>query len=73
MIAQRCGIDVGEMLQRQREIVADLAAGVAADVTGAAGVAGVAADEDDVVTLWRRENSEAALRFLDHLLETTFA
>ena len=59
VVAQRCDIDVREMLHRQREIVADLAAAVGAD----------AVDGDvDVVVLWRRENSEAALRFLDHLL-----
>ena len=59
VIAERCGVDVGDMLRRQRSIVADLAAAVA-DATG---------DGDDVVTLWRRENSEAALRVLDHLLD----
>ena len=67
VVAQRCGVDVREMLDRQREIVADLAV-VVADAASD--------DEDDdadVVTLWRRENSEAALRFLDHLLATTFA
>ena len=56
VIAERCDVDVGEMLQRQRSIVADLAA-VLAD------------DGDDVVRLWRRETSEAALRVLDHLLQ----
>jgi DNA-binding PadR family transcriptional regulator len=56
VIAERCDVDVGQMLQRQRAIVADLAA-VLAD------------DGDDVVRLWRRETSEAALRVLDHLLQ----
>jgi PadR family transcriptional regulator AphA len=56
VIAQRCGIDVAEMLQRQREIVADLAVAVDPD------------DTTDVVVLWRRETSGAALRFLDKLL-----
>jgi PadR family transcriptional regulator AphA len=56
VIAERCGVDVEDLLHRQRSIVADLAA-VLAD------------DGDDVVTLWRRETSEAALRVLDHLLE----
>jgi len=60
VIAERCGVDVGDMLQRQRSIVADLA-GALAD------------DRDDVVTLWRRENSEAALRVLDHLLDHLLA
>jgi len=60
VIAERCGVDVGDMLHRQRSIVADLA-GALAD------------DRDDVVTLWRRENSEAALRVLDHLLDHLLA
>jgi DNA-binding PadR family transcriptional regulator len=56
VIAERCRVDVGDMLRRQRSIVADLAAAVADD-------------GDDAVTLWRRESSEAALRVLDHLLD----
>ena len=55
VIAERCGVDVGEMLQRQRAIVVDLAAAVAP------------ADDADVVLLWRRETATAALRFLDQL------
>ncbi len=61
VVAERCGIDVGEMLAHQRAIVADLASAVGPDTD----------DEDadaDVVALWRRENSAAALRFLDRLL-----
>jgi len=61
VIAERCGIDVDQMLVRQRAIVADLAAAVApADDADAAGVA-------DVVLLWRHETAAAALRFLDQL------
>ena len=46
------------MLQRQRMIVEELAT-----------VHGNGTDDaSDVVALWRRETSEAALRFLDHLL-----
>jgi len=56
VIAERCGIDIGEMLERQRAVVADLAVAVAP------------ADNADVVVLWRRETSSAALRFLDRLL-----
>jgi hypothetical protein len=44
------------MLQRQRAMVAGLAAAVAP------------ADDADVVLLWRRESATAALRFLDQLL-----
>jgi DNA-binding PadR family transcriptional regulator len=61
VIAQRCGVDVGDMLHRQRSAVAALAAALADDGDDAE-------DRDDVVTLWRRETSEAALRVLDHLL-----
>ena len=57
VIAQRCGVDVHDMLQRQRVIVADLAE-VASHAAG-----------DDVVARWRRETSVAALRFLDGLLD----
>jgi DNA-binding PadR family transcriptional regulator len=64
VIAERCGIDVDQMLVRQRAIVADLAAAVApADHADAADQAGVA----DVVLLWRHETATAALRFLDQL------
>ncbi len=60
VVADRCGVDVSDMLERQRTIVADLAAVVAPD-----------ADADaDVVALWRRETSDGALRFLDQLLST---
>ena len=60
VIAERCGIETTPMLQRQREIVA-----------GRASVMGERADkESDVVALWRHETSEAALRFLDHVLAT---
>ena len=62
VVAQRCGLDVGKMLERQRAIVADLAAAVAVatdDTTD---------DTTDVVVLWRRETCSAALRFLDQLL-----
>jgi hypothetical protein len=61
VIAQRCGVDVGDMLHQQRSAVAALAAALADDGDDAE-------DRDDVVTLWRRETSEAALRVLDHLL-----
>jgi DNA-binding PadR family transcriptional regulator len=58
VIADRCGIDVSAMLQRQRNVVAELAAVLADDGEHAG----------DVVLMWRRESSEAALRFLDHVL-----
>jgi len=58
VIAERCDIDVTPMLQRQRTIVAELAT-----------VLGEGTDDaSDVVALWRHETSEAALRFLDHLV-----
>jgi DNA-binding PadR family transcriptional regulator len=65
VIADRCGIDVTEMLHRQRDHVVALAAAHAEGAT-------ITADETrsgtvDVVALWRVEASEAALRFLDRL------
>lgn len=59
VIAERCGVDVSDMLERQRSMVADLAAAVGP------------ADDADVVALWRGESSAAALRFLDRLLAPT--
>lgn len=58
VIAERCDVDVTPMLVRQRAIVADLAAAIGEGADGPA----------DVVALWRRENSDAALRFLDQLI-----
>lgn len=58
VIADRCGIDVTAMLYRQREVVLELAATLVDDDEHAG----------DVVALWRRESSEAALRFLDQML-----
>lgn len=59
VLAEGCGIDVSAMLERQREQVEPMAAAFAAQVRDA--------DAVDVVTLWRRESSSAALRFLDQL------
>jgi hypothetical protein len=58
VIADRCGIDVTEMLHRQRDHVVALAA---------AHAEGATTGTVDVVALWRVEASEAALRFLDRL------
>jgi DNA-binding PadR family transcriptional regulator len=52
VLAAQCGIDVGVMLERQRAVVESISAALAGG-------------PDDVVTLWRRESSEAALRFVD--------
>jgi DNA-binding PadR family transcriptional regulator len=77
VIAERCDVDVGDMLHRQRSIVADLAVVLADNSDDLAAVvadngddlaAVVADDGGDVVTLWRRETAAAALRVLDHLL-----
>ena len=65
VIADRWGIDVTPMIQRQRAHVAALAAALA-DQTGADD-ADVSLHRVDVVTLWRSETSQAALRFLDRL------
>jgi len=53
VLAEQCGIDVGAMLDRQRDVITSISSALA-DGT-----------DDDVVTMWRRESSEAALRFLD--------
>ena len=58
VLAECCSIDISRMLERQRAGIADLADAIAVQV---------AADPADVVALWRRESSIAALRFLDHL------
>ena len=55
VIAEQCGIDVVPMLERQRERVAAIADALDAKSSDA---------EPDVVTLWRNESSEMALRFI---------
>ena len=55
VIAEQCGIDVLPMLQRQRERVAAIAGALDAQAADA---------EPDVVTLWRNESSDMALRFI---------
>ncbi len=59
VIAEICDLDISGMLDRQRVHVQQLAATLAGQV--------VAAPDQDVVTRWRSESSQAALRFLDHL------
>jgi DNA-binding PadR family transcriptional regulator len=54
VLAEQCGIAVDAMLERQREVIASISSGLADH-----------AADDDVVVLWRREASEAALRFVD--------
>jgi DNA-binding PadR family transcriptional regulator len=58
VIADLCAIDVRAMLQMQRARIVDMVAALEARV---------ALDPDDVVTLWRSESTNAALRFLDRL------
>jgi DNA-binding PadR family transcriptional regulator len=52
VLADQCGIDVGMMLERQRDVIDSISAALTAG-------------PDDVVTLWRRESAQAALRFVD--------
>jgi PadR family transcriptional regulator AphA len=52
VLAQQCGIDVHDMLERQRAVIEEIAAGLQDAAP-------------DVVTLWRQASSEAALRFVD--------
>jgi len=62
LIAERCDIDVTPMLQRQREIVVESARTIGGDAHSIPNAGA------EVVELWRREASTAALRFLDQLL-----
>jgi DNA-binding PadR family transcriptional regulator len=59
VIAEQCGLDVSTMLRRQRERIAAIADALDAKTAGT---------EPDVVTLWRHESSDMALRFIDKLL-----
>lgn len=60
VIADLCEIDVGEMLQMQRQQIVEMYAALEAQV---------ALDRDDVVALWRSESTNAAVRFLDRLTD----
>jgi DNA-binding PadR family transcriptional regulator len=57
VIADLCNIDIGEMLEAQREHILDVAEALAVDD-----------DADDVVAMWRSEASRAAVRFIDAVL-----
>jgi DNA-binding PadR family transcriptional regulator len=59
VLAEECGIDLGPMLLRQREIIERRADVLAGELEGGA--------DTDVVALWRAESSGAALRFLERL------
>ena len=61
VLGELCGIDMVPMLQRQRMHTARLAEALVTDVTAQEG----ASSSADVVRLWRQEQSQAALRFLD--------
>jgi len=58
VLAELCGLDIGAMLQMQRQRIVEMCAALEAQV---------ALDPDDVVALWRSEATNAALRFLDRL------
>ena len=60
IIAEVCAIDVGQMLERQHALITELAEAIIAQIEQEPG---------DVVALWRAESSDAALRFLDRLLQ----
>ena len=57
VFADQLGVDLGDMLERQRAIVDDLATALSER----------AADETDVVHVWRAEATAAAQRFLDRV------
>ena len=60
VIADLCDIDVRDMLQTQRQRILEVCAALEAQV---------ALDPDDVVALWRSESTNAAVRFLDRVIE----
>lgn len=62
VLADACGIDLTDMLERQRARIDQLAVALADDA---------ADDAEDVVNLWRLEASQAATRFLDRLRPAT--
>jgi DNA-binding PadR family transcriptional regulator len=59
IIADRCGIAIAEMLERQHAHIEEMAEAIAGQVDDDAPI--------DVVDLWRNESSQAALRFLGRL------
>ena len=84
VIAEMCGVDITDMLRAQRARVADLAASLAQPDRGIESAADPAVEpavepavdpavEPDLVAVWRRESTEAALRFLDHTLASHIA
>jgi PadR family transcriptional regulator AphA len=62
VLAEECGVDVGDMLDRQHARIIEMAAALHEQVDEQPG---------DVVALWRSESSEAALRFLDRLRQNS--
>jgi PadR family transcriptional regulator AphA len=58
IIADLCDIDITGMLDAQRTHITELAEAISAQIVQQPG---------DVVSLWRSESSDAALRFLDRL------
>ena len=59
IIADLCGIDVGDMLDRQHTHIEAMAEAITGQIDPGAPL--------DVVDLWRQESSAAALRFLTRL------
>lgn len=68
VIAERCDIDVTEMLQRQRNLIAELATAIGGDSRSDPDRGTTNGRGTDVVERWRREAATAALRFLDQSL-----
>ena len=58
VVAEVCAIDITEMLDAQHEHIARMASAIACNIEASPG---------DVVTLWRGEFADAALRFLERL------
>jgi PadR family transcriptional regulator AphA len=60
VVAEICGVDITNMLQRQRDYIEQLSNGLLEHTQNGS-------HHPDVVALWRSESSRAALRFLDAL------
>lgn len=59
IVADLCGVEISDMLERQQAHIEEMAGAIADQVVNSAPV--------DVVDLWRHESSQTALRFLARL------
>lgn len=62
VLARRCSVPVGSMLDEQRNAIHDIRSGLERRLSTA---------PDDIVSMWRLRSAEAVLRFLDDLDDAT--